>query len=506
MKQDSYKKYVTIDPYNRDFFICDNNTIKSFKNPKFNPKNFYISYLQTKDTIITTIEVSKNISHENLRDVVEIKAYEELDLDPALEYKIDYHEIPTPLHEKNIKLQLFVTEPQIIDEVFADTVKKIEYIDYIIPLPLLFHSLYSYEILDRSEIHLFIYFQKDDTLFALYSQGSLLYAKSLKYSFEEIAQRLSELKGENVDVNSVIKTLAKDGLKIEDLDEMQYYMQIFSEIFMHINDVLIYAKRANEIEIIDKIFISSDIGYIKGIEEYSHTYLAQEAYDFHFDYPLHTNEPYIEDLHFLMALCAQDILYKYEHYPNLTIYNRLPPLFKRPSGELILITVATLLLSLAYPLYNIFMAYKLEHDKAVLQKEYPLIHTKRLALEQRINTLKDEIAKIRKKIALKQQELERRKKILNQIYNKKVNYILKAKTLADLTEDLVRYKIKAITIENNESVFDFNVTAVDNKSITKFIKYIANNKNDIYEISTREINKTDPNSTVYFSKIEVRIK
>ncbi len=506
MKQDAYKRYVTIDPYNRDFFLYENGIIKSFKNPKFNPKNFYISYLQTKDTIITTIEVSKNIPRDDLKDVVEIKAYEELDLDPALEYKIDFHEIPTPIHEKNIKLQLFVTEPQIIDEVFAETVKKIHYIDYIIPLPLLFKPLYSQEILDRTETHLFIYFQKDDTLFALYSQGSLLYAKSLKYSFEEIAQRLSELKGENIDVNSVIKTLAKDGLKIEDLDEMQYYMQIFSEIFMHINDVLIYAKRANEIEIVDKIFISSDVGYIKGIEEYSHTYLAQEAHDFHFDYPLHTNEPYIEDLHFLMALCAEDILHRYENYPNLTIYKRLPPLLKRPSGELVLVTVATLLLSLAYPLYNVFMTYKLEHDKVVLQKEYPLIHTKRLALEQRINTLKNEMAKIRKKIAFKQQELERRKKILNQIYDKKVNYILKAKTLADLTQDLVKYKIKTINIENNESIFDFNVTSVDNKNITKFIKYIAENKSDIYEIATREINKTDPNSTVYFSKIEVRVK
>ena len=507
MKKDLFKKYVTIDAYNKEFFICENNTLKSFKNPKFHPKNFYISYLQTKDTIITTIEVSKNIPYEDLRNVVEIRAYEELDLDPAVEYKIDYHEIPTPIHEKNIKLQLFITEPQIIEEVFTDIVKKINFIDYIIPLPLLFKPLYTQELLDHAEIHLFIYFQKEDALFALYSEGSLVYAKSLKYSFNEIAQRLSELKGEPVDVNSVIQTLAKDGLKIEDLDEMQYYMQVFSEVFMHINDVLIYVKRANNIEIINKIFISSDIGYIKGIEEYSHTYLAQEAYELHFEYPCSAaNGIYVNDLHFLMALCADDILHKFESYPNFTIYKRLPPLLKRPSGELIVVTLATLLLSLAYPFYNILITYKLRHDVAILKKEYPIIHTKRVSLEQKINQLKEEIANLQQQIAQQQQQLNRRKKILNQIYDKKVNYILKAKTLADLSQDLVKYKIKAISIDNNESRFDFNITSIDNKNITQFIKYIAQQKSHQYEITTQEINKTDINSTVYFSKIEVQVK
>lgn len=506
MKKSLFKKYVTIDAYNKEFFVCENRSLKSFKNPKFNPKNFYISYLQTKDTIITTIEVSKNIPYEDLRNVVEIRAYEELDLDPAVEYKIDFHEIPTPMHEKNIKLQLFITEPQIIEEVFAQIVKKINFIDYIIPLPLLFKPLYTQEILDRAEVHLFIYFQKDDTLFALYNEGSLAYAKSLKYSFNEIAQRLSELKGEPVSVESVIQTLAKDGLKIADLDEMQYYMQVFSEIFMHINDVLIYVKRANNIEIVDKIFISSDIGYIKGIEEYSHTYLAQEAYDFHFDYSCTTKEAYVNDLHFLMALCSDDILQKFENYPNFTIYKRLPPLLKRASGELIVVTVATLLLSLAYPFYNILITYKLRHDIAVLNRQYPIIHTKRISLEQKINRLKEELSSFQQKIALERKELDRRKKILNQIYDKKVNYILKAKTLADLSQDLVKYKIKAINIDNNDSLFDFNVTSVDNKNITQFIKYIAETKNRRYEITTREINKTDLNSTIYFSKIKVQVK
>ncbi|SMC09635.1 hypothetical protein [Nitratiruptor tergarcus] len=506
MKIEAYKRFVTIDPYNHTSYILENNVLKSYKSLKFNNKNFYISYLQVKDTIITTLEISRNIPPEDLRDVIEIKAYEELDLDEVNEYKIEFIEIPTPLHEKNRKFQLYITEIQIIRDVFREITKKIEYIDYILPAPVLFKSLYDEEILDNTEIHLFIYFQKDDAFVTLYSEGSLVYAKSLKYSFSDIAERISELKGENIDVQTIMQTLAKDGVKIADPDEIQFYMQVFSEIFMHINDILIYAKRVHKIEIVDKIFISSDIGYIKGIEEYSRTYLAQDAFDFNFDYPITSNEPYVEDLHFLLALSAKNIVERLERLPNLTIFHRPPPLWKRPSGHLLAITLVTLLLALAYPAYNFFLTYKLRYETTLLHNKYPLIHAKRVALETRINELKKQIKDIQNKIVREQQELQRIKNILLQIYNKKVHYVMKASTIAELSQDMVHHKINLINIDNNATSFDFNVTAVDNKNITRFIKYIADNKSDRYEVSTKEINKTDINSTVYVSNIEVKIK
>ena len=40
--------------------------------------------------------------------------------------KIEFIEIPTPLHEKNRKFQLYITEIQIIRDVFREINKKIE--------------------------------------------------------------------------------------------------------------------------------------------------------------------------------------------------------------------------------------------------------------------------------------------------------------------------------------------------------------------------------------------
>ena len=504
MKKVGKRSYVSIDPYSNISYIYHNEQLQHFI-PKFNTNNFYISYINNRDIIVTQIDISKNIPIEDIRDVIELKAYEELDLDQTIEYKIEFYETPSLPSEKERHYHVFVTEPKIIEDIFKNIVKKIPYIDQIVPTPYLFKTLYTNEILDSHYVDLFIYMQKEDTLFTIYQEGSLLYSKSLKYSFTDLAERFSELSGKDVSAEDIMQDLSKEGLKITDLDKAQHYMQLFSELFMHINDVLIYAKRANNLDIIDHIYFSSEIGFISGIDEYAQTYLSQEAYDFGFDYGIKTSEKYVEDIHYLLILTAKDIVEKNIEYPNFSIFPRPAPLLKRPSGELLMVTAASLLLGLAYPAYDYFQGYKYKYEATLLKKQYPAIHAQRVSLENRINQLKKELKKIQKKVAIKQKELQQSQKILNAIYDKKVNYVMKGVTLADLTQDLVKYNILVTNIENNNTEFDFNVTATDDKAITKFIKYIADTKGQ-YDITTQEINKTDPNSSVYNSYIKVRVQ
>ena len=505
MKKDQQTSIVTINPYSNVKYVCDENIIKKFTS-RFTKKNFYISFLSTKDFIVTQIDISKNIPEEDLQDVLELKAYEELDLDQTIEYKIDYFEKPSLASDKERHFLVFVTEPKIIDETFKNIRSTIPYIDYILPAPLLLKTLYTHEILENSNTDLFIYIQKNDAFLALYQLGTLIYSKSLKYSFEDIAERLSELTEQNISAHDVMKDLEREGLKISDLDKLQYYMQIFSELFMHINDVLIYAKRSNNIDIIDHIYFSSEIGFIKGIEEYCQTYLTQEAYDFAFDYDCESQEPFVEDLHYLMALSAKDILYKDIAYPNFTIFPKPAPFFKRPSGELTLLIIGAIVAGSIYPLYNYFLGFKYKYEALVMHEKYPKIHSERVRLETRINQLKKELTDVKKKVALKKQEFQKSQEILNQIYNKKVNYIMKGVTIADLSQDLVKHKLLLNNLENNETKFDLNVTATDDKQITKFIKYISDNKYERYDIETKEINKTSPQSGIYNSIIEVKIR
>ncbi|NPA63748.1 MAG: hypothetical protein GXO16_02115, partial [Epsilonproteobacteria bacterium] len=260
------------------------------------------------------------------------------------------------------------------------------------------------------------------------------------------------------------------------------------------------------IEHIDHIYIGSEVGSIKGIEEYCQTYLAHTALEFSFDYGIDTKEPYVDDLHFLDILTSKDIVEKGLEYPNFSIYPRPAPFFKRPAGKLVIAVAAGLAIGAIYPLYNYALGLKYKYEAMELAKIYPEIHQKRVSLEQRINALKKELEEIKKRIALKQEELQRYQKILEAIYDKKVNYVPKSATIADLSQDMVAYKLLVSRIDNNISKYEFNTTATDDKAITRFIKYISDNKSDKYDISTDRIEKVAPDSDVYSSKIEVEVK
>ncbi|NPA64392.1 MAG: hypothetical protein GXO16_05395 [Epsilonproteobacteria bacterium] len=493
---------VTINPYSQKFYLVKDKKIKSYSG-RFSKKFFYISFLNTRDLIISHTQISKNIPDEDVPSALEIKVYDELDLDQTQEYKMDFCENHAFLDEKYRHFTVFLTEPLIIENTFAPVRKKIAYIDYIVPAPTLFKTLYTNDILDGAGVDVFIYLQRNDAFLAFYRRGYLLYAKSLKYSFEEIAQRYSELSGTKITVEEVMNDLGREGLKVSDLDKLQHYMQIFSEMFMHINDILIYVKRQYQIDIIDHIYISSEVGYLKGVEEYSQTYLTQECYGFDFDYGIERPREHVEDLHYLMALTARDIVEKKLKYPNFTLYPRPQPFYKRPSGQLILVSLLSLILGAAYPLYTIFMGFKYRYEATLLQKRYEEVHAKRIALEARINALKKEIEKLNQQIELKKKELEARITLLKNIYNKKVNYIMKSVTIADLSQDLVNHKIRLVSMECNDSLFELNVTAKDEKFITRFIKDTAEKKFDRYDISTNEINKT---KGFYNSLIKVKVK
>ncbi|MRJ03163.1 MAG: hypothetical protein GXO19_02185 [Epsilonproteobacteria bacterium] len=509
MKREKTAFYVSIDPYNQKSYLFDRTKriLRSFQ-PKFVKKNFYISYINSRDFIFTQVQISKNIPPEDLKDVIELQVYEELDLDQTVEYKIEYFEFFSIPSDRNRYFHVFVTERTIIEETFKEIRRSIPYIDQIVPSPLLFKTLYTNSILDMESVDLFIYFQRHDAFLSIYQEGDLIYTKSLKYSFKDIAERLSAELGQDISVDEVLQDLSKEGLKVSDLKKFNGYMKIFGELFVHISDILIYAKRANNIELIDNIYISSEIGFIHGIEEYCQTYLTGKVYDFSFDYGIQTNEHFVEDLHFLMVLTAQDILERYMEYPNFTLFPRPAPFFKRPSGELVLVLLAGILIGAAYPAYNFFMGYKYRYEAALLQAQYPSIHAKRISLEKKVNALKKELQQIKEKVLEKEKELKRSENILNAIYAKKVHYVMKGATIAELSQDLVNHKILVTLIENNDSTMEFNVTATDDKSITKFIKYITDNKFDRFDIATEEINKTktETNATLYFSRIEVRIK
>ena len=505
MKIENIKNLISINPYSLTFYESKNNIIKKVQTPKFSKKNYYISFLNTKSFIVEQIMISKNIPDEDLKDVIEIKAYEELGLDQTKEYKIEFLEIPTFLTEKDRKFHIFVADPKVIEQDFKDVIEKIDYIDLIIPDSLLFGYLYKKDILNDSGVDVFIYFRKNDSVLAVYNQGKYLYSKSIKYSFDEMSERFCELLGERISEDEFARLISQEGLKTSNIEYQQYLMNLFSEIFMYINDILIFTKRSFEIDSIDRVYIGSEFGSIFGADEYAKTFLGLRGLDFSFDYGFESEEPFVDDMHKLLHLAGHYILENDEEIPNFTLFERPLPIWQRPSGRLIAVTAASLLLAFSYPLYNFGYSLILNIEAKKLESEYKKIHPIRVDLENRINQLNKEKNTILSKIDSEKKLFNNRMKILNAVYEKKVNYPMKAKIFAELSKDLIDHKVKTNSIFLEKDIITLNVISNDEKRITNFIKYISVKKSDKYQINTKKIEK-DKNLSKYISSIKVTIR
>ena len=158
--QQSFTSVISVDPYKREYFKGTASHLEKNLHPTYLKDQYVVSYLGAKSFISSLISVSKNIPEDDLPDIIENKVYEDLALDMAISYKISYIEAYNNIDEANRFFHVFIVDPLTLDEDFQDTVSDIKYIDQIIPVALLFKTLYSRELLDSHEVHCFIYLQR----------------------------------------------------------------------------------------------------------------------------------------------------------------------------------------------------------------------------------------------------------------------------------------------------------------------------------------------------------
>jgi hypothetical protein len=498
-----FQKIISINAYQNVYYQFVNNTLQKLEKLSYDKRNFVVSTLDAKDFISSLIEISVNIPPEDLQDAIELKAYDDLGLDQAVEYIIRYVEAPERKTDKVRYFHVFVAEPEVIHETFDTIREKVKYIDYIYPKPYLIQNIYERDILESYGVHGFLYFQKEDAFLALFKDGEYLYSKSLKYSFENIYERFCELYGERVDEESFYDMLQNEGLKTSNFDYQDQLMKLFSEIFLYVNDILIYAKRAFDIEKIDMFYCGSETGPILGLNEYAHTYLGIESNDFDFDYEMEKGEWYVDQFHYLSVLEAiKDI--EGEESPNFTLFFRPPPFVARRSGQFIITTAATVVLALALPVYNYTYDTYVKITNEKLTKEEKQLNQLVTSIRNEIRDLEAKKKDILAKIKAEKDLFEKKKKILAAIYDKKVNYPMKAKNIVHFGNDMTKFNVKVTKILDEDNTFTLSLYSNSEKKITQFIKYLA----DTYERKIHtDIDKIykDKETGIYHGDLKVTI-
>lgn len=496
----SRKAIVSVDPYSLHSYRYHHNEISINDIKRFDKKDFYISYVQTKDIISSTIEISRSVPEEDLKDAIEVKAYDELGLEGEVEYSIYYFESNKQDEEERI-FNIIAVDTGKLNTVFQD-MDGIKYIDYMTAAPFLLKSLYHRNILEPTQTDCFIYFQEDDAFIAIYQNGDYLFSKSIRYSLKVISDTFAKNLGKRFSEDEFYKILTKEGLKNSNVTYQQQLMKLLGEVFLYINDVILFAKRAYHIDNIDCIYIGSQIGNISGIEEFCNSYLNIEAKLLKFNIAKNSNEIEYDQIHTLMTLTAVNYINNKDENLNLTIFKRPPPFIYRPSGKLMQVLAASVILSFAYPAYQLGYNYYLEEELKTLNSQHKVLSKQANDLRQKFAQGNKKKKDIESKLAEKEKELTYRTTILHEIYKKKVDYPMKAKILTELFSYVNKHHSKVVKVENKDREMLLTVQSDADKHITEFMKDLADFKK--YNISTELIQKDDNKST-YLSAVKVEL-
>lgn len=508
--QQTYSSVISANPYKGDWYVGTFNTISSTTSPSFSKEQLAISFLNTKGFISTLIGISKNIPDDDVYDALENKVYEELALDMAIEYHIKYVEALHHGTEGERFYHVFVVDPLTLEQDYVQVIDTIKYIDQIVPVPLLLKSLYVKELIDSSDVHCFIYFQDNDAFFCIYNEQEFVYAKSLKFSLKQMHERFCELLGEQMDLISFQKMLAEEGLNTTNPEYQKNLIKLFGEIFLHVSDVMTYAKRAYDIKKFDEIFIGTAAGSVVGLDEYAQTYLGLKTVPFDFNYGFNTNGAKVDQIHQLMHLYGW--LNPEERYEcNFTVFHRPPPFAKRDSGKFILATAASLAAALLYPGVYWGLSYAEEFHHALLTKEYEQVHIEKTTREATINLKLANKSAAQALLDEQTTAYKQKQDTLIKVHEKKVDYPMKAKILADFTRSFNQYRVQLKNLSYNEDVnssvktFTFGLTSSSTQNITALVKHLTAVKRDKYNFNIELISYNEEDKS-YLGELKAVIK
>jgi len=499
--QSAIKNIVTLNAYTGKHYLFKGDTFQPLGKLTYNKANFITSYLSNKDFITTTTQISRSIPQEDVADILEIKAYEELGLDQASDYVISSYEVESSSEER--EFHLFVAETEVLNDLYLPIKEETKYLDLIVPAPLLYKALYRKEILSETGTHCFVYFTKVDAFVTFYSNGEYLYSKSIDFSLEQIYDKYCEIEGEQIDKNEFFSVLETEGLKATDSKFQQNFMKIFGEVFITINDIIIYTKRAFQLESIDHMYIGSVQGPIVGLDEYSHNYLGLPSADFNFDYNVNNDEWYTDQLQYLMLLTSMEYMEDPSIVLNLTMFPRPPSFVNRASGQFIIATFAAISIGLAYPLYHLVSSYANDAKTYALSKQDEVLKAEATKYKKILGEKKQEISRLDKELNRLAKLYGGKTKTLQSIYKEKVDYRLKSGVFFTIAEELNRFDVHVDRIFTKENTVWMSLVSSDDRKLTELIKYISDTHFDeIEEIDIKLIEK-DPTSEHYRGLLKV---
>lgn len=466
-------------------------------------KETYISYIPFKDIITTTVEIPRSVEDADLLDAIVIKVYEELGLDATLDYKITYLEVVGASSDERV-FNVFVVDNQLLNTQFDAIAARTGYLDYVAIAPFLYESLYSRGLLTKEGTDCFIYLQREDAFLVVYQNGEYFQSRQLRYNLKFLNDKFAELTGSKLEENTFNMMLSTYGANLESPAERDYMIQIFDDMFYYINDIINSLNKIYNIRI-QNIYFGSDVGKIPGIEVFVENTLNLTYKEFNFSVAKNAKEFELTQLDTLMFLTAQNFLANKDEEHNYSPFKRPPPITQRTSGKLFGYIALGLLLGAAYPLYQYGHGYYNSLISDQKEAEYAQVNAELNKVKGIDENLNKQITQTREDFARENKILTDRLSLLDGIFDKKINYAMKAIAIHDLSNMVVGSQGNIQSIKTDDRNLTVNVNTRNDKQMTELLKNISETRP--YSVYTRSIILNENEHTVvYDSNVSVEVE
>ncbi len=488
MKKRDKSSIIAVDIYRPSQCQYKNSNLQPVKKLRYSKKNTTISYIANKDIITVLIEISSSLPKEHVHNVIIDKVYEELQFDPAVEYVVK--PIKTKINGDKDKYQTIIIDKGTLKEKLAPIAKKSKVIDYVIAAPLLYKSLYQEKQINSSGCDLFLYFGDYDSFVTFYYKGEYLYSKSIKYSLKDIYDRFCKLANEvPMSEEKFRDFLADDGARKGTSAHRELLIRVLNECFLSINDILIYTKRAYDIDSVRNAYVALSWDSQNTLEPYVKNYLNMNAIAL--STLIEKSIKFNRDVDLicpLMVLNAQALEGGLVELPNLTPFPKPKPITQRPAGKMIGLFFTVLLLFMLPIIYDLVIGSTLQANNVLLAKEEAKVTAEANKYKQAITQKREELKALEKTYTKTEKIYQSKVGEVTEVYNKKFHYQFRSEQLSDITKLLKEYDIHSRNISISDSLYAIELESKDEKQITQFIKNLVQKfDNKIANVDIKDI-------------------
>jgi len=387
---------------------------------------------------IHTLKLSDQLSDAELRLQVEIRMYEEGNLNSDEEYTIDFirHELAS---DSSVLVEIFALSHTKADEYFNEALARTGVIDRITPAFMVYGSIY--ETLPKGN-DLFIYLGEEESYGVIYQDGHYIAHRSI----ETLTTIAVETGLDLVKLKHTLRTkgFVEENYPSEELNKFILLQDRFAKNVERLVHTINHKRSLFGLSGIDHIYLDFEGEGIKGLESLFSAYGISDAKII----PLTRPEIAPEQLH--EALCAT-YLQQSQIAINLSPYERRAPWYARESGKFLgFLGGALLIVVLVYAGMEWMVSAETEQNEELTAK----IET----LRQETATLSSELKK--QKDSLHEHQADNRAvqeeislyhnasetaSLIQEMHAKRQQFLL------DTTAELGRYQLGAMLMEQNGS-------------------------------------------------------